>query len=128
VSTCFFLQASDDYERMVEAEAELQKRVLGCFADATTAGDASEVAKQCALLGPLGLAKEGVEGYLKFAKTALAAVTDEAAATGAALSVSTSNYKDPVMVHVLNPSIDFFGGDKYSKRGTKRHFFGQSLS
>jgi hypothetical protein len=92
----FRFQASDDYERMMGAEAELKQRVLGCFAAATKQGDAASVAKYCALLGPLGLAAEGVKGYLSFAKQALAAVTDEALATGAALSVSTPNYRDPV--------------------------------
>ena len=86
-------RASDDYERMVQAEKELQARVMERFEAAcaveltgqTGGGDllSGEVAKYCALLGPLGLAEEGVKGYLAFARREVAKVTASTAAVGA---------------------------------------------
>ncbi len=48
----------------MEAERELQTKVLARFEAATEEGDASAIAKYCTLLGPLGLASEGIKGYL----------------------------------------------------------------
>jgi hypothetical protein len=65
-------RASDDYERMVGAERDLQSKVLARFEEAAAKGDAGDVAKYCALMGPLGLAAEGVKGYLGFARREVA--------------------------------------------------------
>ena len=84
-------QASEDYERMVRAERELQIKVLKRF-EAACAMDlgssecdlySSEVAKYCALLAPLGLAEDGVKGYLAFARREIAKVIASTASVGA---------------------------------------------
>jgi len=67
-------KASADYDCMVRAERDLQSRVLRHFDAAAGAADGAELAKYCALLGPLGLASEGVAGYLSFARASLKTV------------------------------------------------------
>uniref|UniRef100_A0A7S2WIB6 Conserved oligomeric Golgi complex subunit 4 n=1 Tax=Rhizochromulina marina TaxID=1034831 RepID=A0A7S2WIB6_9STRA len=61
-------RASADYDRIIQAEKELQTQVLQRFEEATAKADSGEVAKYVALLGPLGLAETGLQSYLAFAK------------------------------------------------------------
>jgi len=70
-------KASDDYSKMVDSERELQSKVMEQFEKATSEGNANEVARYCALLGPLGLSAEGVKGYLSFARREIATVIED---------------------------------------------------
>jgi len=69
-------KASDDYERMIASERDLQTKVMAMFETATAQGNSDDVARYCALLGPLGLTAEGVKGYLNFARQEIGKVIE----------------------------------------------------